>query len=240
VSATNYPGRVYMYSWPSTRSTFGYIGDLDNAEQAEPFLQSFLRLLMRDADIDEIDVLVHSMGSQPVLRALSALRAVFETQRQGTSRPKDIRIGQIILAAPDVAMPVFDQKIQRIAPFADRVTVYASAEDAALSVSRWLRGGPARTGTLNDNGEPVLIEIKNVHVIDATRAAAWWRLDQKLFGFGHDYFTQSPSVLADIREILKATGTGDRLTPKQRSSTRFSEVPFKNNTGGWVYWKLKD
>jgi len=240
VSATGYPGRVYLYSWPSAQSTLGYIADLDNAEQAEPFLQSFMKLLMRDADIDEIDILAHSMGSQSVLRAVSGLRGVFETQRQGRTRAKSIRIGQIIFAAPDVAMPVFDQKIHRIAPYADRVTVYASSADAALSVSRWLRSGAARTGLLNDNDEPLRVEIKNVHVIDATRSARWWRLDQKLFGFGHDYFRQSPAVLADIQEILKATGKGDSLTPKQRSSPRFDEVPFKDNAGGWVFWKLKE
>ena len=63
-SRTEYPGRVYMYSWPSAANMLGYIADMDNAEQAQPFLQSFLKVLMRDADIDDIDILVHSMGSQ--------------------------------------------------------------------------------------------------------------------------------------------------------------------------------
>ena len=135
-SATNYRGRIYMYSWPSAASTFRYIADMDNAEEAEPFLQSFLKLLMRDADIDDIDILVHSMGSQSALRALSSLRSVFETERQGAARPTKIRIGQIMFAAPDVARPVFDQKIRRIAPYADRVTVYASMTDAALLASK--------------------------------------------------------------------------------------------------------
>lgn len=240
VSATNYPGRVYMYSWPSARSTLGYIGDMDNAEQAEPFLQSFMRLLMRDADIDEIDVLVHSMGSQSVLRALSALRSVFETQRQGRSRPKDIRIGQIIFAAPDVAMPVFDQKIQRIAPFADRVTVFVSSTDAALLASTLLRSGASRMGELDGStGQPRLIEIKNVHIIDATGPERWWRLDRILFGQGHDYFAQSPAVLKDIRRILEAGGQGQLTTPKVRSGDLFDEVSFKDNKDGWVFWKLK-
>ena len=239
VAATDYPGRVYMYSWPSAARTLGYIGDMDNAEQAEPFLQSFMKLLMRDADIDEIDILVHSMGSQSVLRALSALRGVFETERQGTSRPKAIRIGQIMFAAPDVAMPVFDQKIRRIAPYADRVTVYASSTDSALLASKLLRSGASRMGELNNDGQPLLVEIKNVHLIDATGPERWWRLDRILFGQGHDYFRQSPGVLKDIQDILKATGKGDQFTPKQRSGTRFDEVPFKENKD-WSYWRLKE
>ena len=98
----------------------------------------------------------------------SALRSVFETERQGAARQQAIRIGQIMFAAPDVAMPVFDQKIRRIAPYADRVTVYASMTDAALLASKVLRSGAGRMGQLSDNKEPLLVEVENVHVIDAT------------------------------------------------------------------------
>ncbi len=244
VDATGYPGRVYMYSWPSAVSTFGYIGDLDNSEQAEPFLQSFMKLLMRDADIDEIDILVHSMGSQSVLRALSALRSVFETERQGDARERAIRIGQVIFAAPDVAMPVFDQKVRRIAPYASRVTVYASSTDAALLASKFLRSGASRTGELKDDGQPVLVEARNVHVIDATiTSGSWWRLD-RVFGYGHDYFRQSPAVLGDIKLILESIGRDDETkTPKQRSPDLYEEKAFKEaepRAEPWYYWKLKD
>jgi esterase/lipase superfamily enzyme len=241
-SATDYPGRVYMYSWPSAASMFGYIGDMDKAEQAEPFLQSFMKLLMRDADIDAVDILVHSMGSQSALRALSALRSVFETERQGAARQQAIRIGQIMFAAPDVAMPVFDQKIRRIAPYADRVTVYASMTDAALLASKVLRSGAGRMGQLNDNKEPLLVEVDNVHVIDATGKESWWRLDRIMSGYGHDYFLQSPGVLADIQKILKSIGKEDKTTPKQRSPDLFDEAPYSENTGNkkWSFWRLKE
>jgi esterase/lipase superfamily enzyme len=235
---TNYPGRVYMYCWPSAASTFGYLADMDQAEQAEPFLQSFLRLLMRDADIDAIDILVHSMGSQPALRALSALRSVFETERQGETRQQSIRIGQIMFAAPDVAMSVFDQKIRRISPYADRVTVYASMTDAALLASRVLRSGANRMGQLGDDGKPLLVEVENVHVIDATGPEHWWRLDWIMQGYGHDYFRQSPGVLKDIQGILRSIDKDDTKTPKERSPTEFEEVPFTDST--WHYWKLKE
>jgi esterase/lipase superfamily enzyme len=235
---TDYPGRVYMYSWPSAASTLGYIADMDQAEQAEPFLQSFMRLLMRDADIDAIDVIVHSMGSQSTLRALSALRSVFETQRIGETRQQTIRIGQIMFAAPDVAMPVFDQKIRRIAPYADRVTVYASTTDAALLASKVLRSGASRMGQLGDNGQPLLVEIKNVHVIDATGPERWWRLDRIMQGYGHDYFRQNAGVLNDIQRILSSIGKDDALTPKERSPTEFDEVLFENSR--WPFWRLKE
>jgi esterase/lipase superfamily enzyme len=238
-SATNYSGRIYVYSWPSAASTLNYIADMDNAEEAEPFLQSFMKLLMRDADIDDIDILVHSMGSQPVLRALSALRAVFETEREGAVRPTKIRIGQIMFAAPDVARPVFDQKIRRIAPYADRVTVYASMTDAALLASKVLRSGASRMGELNDDGKPLLVEVENVHVIDATGPERWWRLDRIWKGYGHDYFLQSEGVRDDIKRILASIGEDDTKTPSERSPEWFDKVPFKANKE-WFYWRLHD
>ena len=239
VAETDYPGRAYMYSWPSASSMFGYIDDMDKAEQAEPFLQSFMKLLMRDADIDAIDVLVHSMGSQSALRALSALRSVFETERQGAARRQAIRIGQIMFAAPDVAMPVFDQKIRRIAPYAQRVTVYASLTDAALLASKILRSGAGRMGQLNDGDQPLLVEVRNVHIINATGRESWWRLDRILSGYGHDYFLQSSGVLTDIQRILSSVGKDEITTPKQRSPDWFDELPYKENKD-WPFWRLKD
>jgi hypothetical protein len=238
VAETGYEGRVYMYSWPSAYSTFSYIQDLDNAEQAEPFFQSFMRMLMRDANIYDIDVLAHSMGSQTLVRAVSALRPIFETQRGAGRWARPIRIGQMVFAAPDVAMSVFDQKMHRIAPYAKRVTVYASSTDTALLASKLLRGGVPRVGDLLD-GEPIVVDIDNVHIIDASGKERWYRLDRVFTGYGHDYFSQEPAVLADIREILTARRGEDERRPDERSSSRFEKVPYKSAPGRF-YWRLKE
>jgi esterase/lipase superfamily enzyme len=232
----DYKGRVYMYSWPSAASTLRYISDMDNAEQAEPFLRSFMKLLLRDADIDYLDILVHSMGSQSVLRALSSLQSVFETERPGAVGSTKISIGQIMFAAPDVAGPLFDQKIRSIAPHANRVTVYASSTDAALLASQLLRGGAPRMGEVDSDGQPVLVEVKNVHVINATSPMSWWRF---LRGYGHDYFEQRGEVLSDIEEILQSSGDKEYLTPDARSPKLFEKVAFKGEKG-WFYWRLRD
>jgi esterase/lipase superfamily enzyme len=232
----DYKGRVYLYSWPSAVSTFRYISDMDNAEQAEPFLRSFMKLLLRDADIDYLDILVHSMGSQSALRALSSLQSVFETERRGTVGSTRISVGQIMFAAPDVAGPLFDQKIRHIAPHANRVTIYASATDAALLLSQLLRGGAPRMGEVDNDGQPQLVEVKNVHVINATTAMSWWRFVR---GYGHDYFEQRGEVQSDIKEILGSSGDKEYLTPDVRSPLLFERVAFKGNKE-WSYWRLRD
>jgi pimeloyl-ACP methyl ester carboxylesterase len=258
VADTDYKGRVYMYSWPSAVSTLGYFQDLDTAEQAEPFFQSFLRMLMRDANINQIDLLAHSMGSQSLLRAVSALRPIFETarterfmlasdrrlalerklalERRGMRTAGSIRVGQMIFAAPDVARSIFDQKINRIAPYADRITVYVSSTDLALSTSQLIRGGLPRMGELSD-GEPALIDNGKVHLIDATPKSQSWF--QRLFGggYGHDYLSQAMPVLEDIQDILKARRANDRSTPDERSSKRFEKVAYKGTTDKF-FWRL--
>ncbi len=93
-------------------------------------------------------------------------------------------------------------------------------------------------GQLNENGEPLLVEVRNVHVIDATGKESWWRLDRILSGYGHDYFLQSTGVRADIQRILRSVGKDDTTTPKQRSPD-FVEIPYSENKA-WPFWRLKD
>jgi hypothetical protein len=239
VAETGYKGRVYMYSWPSAESTARYVQDLDRAEQAEPYFQSFLRLLMRDANINEIDLLAHSMGSQTLLRAASALRPIFETTRVTPFGERKIRIGQLIFAAPDVDRSVFDQKLRRVAPYAKRVSIYVSSSDAALLASKLLRGGVPRVGEIERaGGDPIRIDLKNVHVIDATGRASWWRLDRILGGYGHDYLQQAKEVRDDIGELLKADRKTDRLNPSERDKAgqRFTRHEYAD-APGVSFWR---
>jgi alpha/beta hydrolase family protein DUF900 len=249
-----YEGRVYVYSWPSAQSQWSYIGDLDRAEQAEPYFQSFMRMLMRDANIREIDILAHSMGSQTLLRSLSALRSIFDTRRGGRlqkdegederdktwRRQGSIRIGQMIFAAPDVDRSVFDQKIRRIAPYAKRITVYVSSSDFALLASKTLRSGVPRVGQLDDNGKPIRVDLDNVHIIDATWKDAWYSwsgVKRLLSGYGHDYFSQAEPVLNDIKAILKASRDEEVMTPTERAPGVFTLKPY-NDGSGKSYWEL--
>ena len=245
VKDINFQGRAYLYSWPSRESLTGYFEDLDNSEQSEPFFQSFMRMLMRDAHIYEIDLIAHSMGSQSMLRAVSALRPIFDTERaggEGRSRKgklsSSIRIGQMIFAAPDVSRPVFGQKIDRIAPYADRVTVYVSSGDLALSASKLIRGGLPRMGELSDNGEPALVDNRKVHIIDATLNQSWYK---RYFGggYGHDYLSQAKPVLDDIKDILTGKRADDTQFPDERNAKRFQKRPYAG-TQGKFYWKLVD
>ena len=104
---------------------------------------------------------------------------------------------------------------------------------------RFCAAALAAVGQLNESGQPLLVEVRNVHVIDATGKESWWRLDRIMSGYGHDYFLQSPGVLADIQRILKSVGKDDITTPKQRSPEWFDEMPYNENKE-WPFWRLKE
>mgnify|MGYP003694543639 CR=1 FL=1 len=71
---------------------------------------------------------------------------------------------------------------------------------------------------------------------------AEWRLDRIMSGYGHDYFLQSPGVLADIQKILKSIGKEDKTTPSSGSPDLFDEAPYSENTGNGSgrFWRLKE
>ncbi len=93
---TGYPGLIYAYSWPTRASVFDYITDLDRAEQSEPYLEQFMATIMRaqrppreyGRGTPKLDIVVHSMGSQLVLRAARGTQGALDLKK---------RFGQVIL-----------------------------------------------------------------------------------------------------------------------------------------------
>lgn len=198
----NYNGRVYVFSWPSVETTARYFDDLDNAEQAEIQLQQFIRAILEDSNIQRLDVIAHSMGSQPTLRALGNLRALFD-QRRGTTPRGRLRLGQVIFASPDVSTPVFQAKISELVPFADRTTVYVSSADCALSLASNLRWGTPRAGYKPRGTNPMYAE--GVQVIDTTglRAGGRWWNPFSWCRRGHADFAEQPEVIKDLGVLFK-------------------------------------
>ncbi len=189
-AASGYPGRVYLFSWPSARSTTSYVADMDASEQSDPYLAAFIQSILLDAKITQLDVLAHSMGGQIFLRAFSRFRSSFDQVKQ-------VRFGTVIFAAPDVSQSVFKEKVNDISPYSFKkrgVSVYASSLDRVLLLSSYLRGGKPRAGDLSRDTK---FESDVVNVINATRPA-WW-CDPAQYSFlGHTYFSNNDAVLQDI------------------------------------------
>ena len=74
-AAADYSGYIYVFSWPSQSRYSGYAADMDYAEQAELYLQYFIKQIFAEPTGLEVDIIAHSMGAQILMRSMSALRA---------------------------------------------------------------------------------------------------------------------------------------------------------------------
>ncbi|MEQ8824834.1 MAG: alpha/beta hydrolase [Filomicrobium sp.] len=244
-AAANYPGRVYLFSWPSAESTSGYLWDMDMAERSEVHFSEFMRAIFREPEIRQVDIVAHSMGAQLLTRGLSDLKDLFYSRA-------DVKIRQVILAAPDVAVEVFANKIREIQSLVGGVIVYGSREDVPLWWSRWLRNGPKRLGRYipasqgsqaaeDDEGDGSAQEAlasalpNGIKVVDATRggnACNFWGYSPFDVSNSHTYFTREP-VATSLRRTLSRAARG-RSTDRTKSKEALPDREREAN----CWWKV--
>jgi len=120
---------------------------------------------------------------------------------------------EVVLTAPDIDAEVFRRDIvPAIVRTADRVTLYASSNDEALSSSKKIPGYPRAGDTGND-----LVVIPGIDTIDVST------IDTSLIG--HSYYGSNQTVLADLVDVLR-----DSKPAEQRRFLRTRSL------GQLMYW----
>ncbi|PQJ27007.1 hypothetical protein BSZ35_18590 [Salinibacter sp. 10B] len=195
-----FPGPVLFFSWPSRGTVTGYAHDEDNVEWSVPDMVSFLHLLTAQADIERVYFVAHSMGSRGGVRALSELMMVHGLEERR-------KVKEVILAAPDIDADVFvEQILPRLSAPDTRITIYASAQDNALSISRLFNGNERLGARALDLGE-------HVDFVDVSGAG-----DDML---GHAYFADSNHVIRDLyRLLIEGLGARERSLDAVQLSTQ--------------------
>ena len=163
--------------------------DRESSEQAEPYLREFLDMVIRDTGARSVSVIAHSMGNLPLLRVLQAL---------GPTMPADVRLNQIILAAPDVDRDVFANLAATIKKYGRGVTMYCSSNDFAMSMARRVAGGVPRAGDVSTDG-PVVVD--GIDTIDVSQTST------EYFALNHSTYAERNALLNDIGLLLQ---TGER------------------------------
>lgn len=177
-----FTGVPVLYSWPSRGGVLAYEEDANNARWTVPHFQEFLRRTLTASGAEEVHVIAHSMGNRVLTEALHG----FDT----TALPAGAaRLGNVVLAAPDVDADVFRQVAPALVRQARRTTLYASSRDRALALSRRLAGYP-RAG---QSGEGIVV-VKGVDTVDATA------LDTGLMS--HSYIGDHSSILSDVHAVI--------------------------------------
>ncbi len=194
-------GVPVSYSWPAGHGGIrGYTADRESGEFTIFHLKQSIRALASCPELKTINIIAHSRGTDVALTALRELH--IECQAAGVDTREAFKLGNIVLAAPDLDFEVVTQRVgaEGIFTVPERLTVYISPEDRAIGVSSWLfdsvrRIGKLRLTDLSPFQRKSLASVPGMEIVDA-RAK---RVDL----FGHSYFYQSPSVSSDLILILR-------------------------------------
>ena len=204
-------GVPVLYSWPSAGalSLEDYQGDRDRSFEAAPHLEAFLDILTEDLDIERINIIAHSMGNRVLTEALENYAQDYLERH---NRGGDLEF-RILLVAADVEREIFDEANGVFDNLDANVTIYTSDTDRALHVSN-LVNRKKRLGD-TDTNRPYIRTDQNYQTIDATVVTT------ELFGVGHNYYSDNPTILWDMMCTIGETLPQDRAL----EVARFGDEP---------------
>jgi esterase/lipase superfamily enzyme len=122
------------------------------------------------------------MGNRGLLRAIDRIASKAAVQAA-------VPFNQIVLAAADVDHDTFRNLAVAYQRVAKRTTMYVSAKDRAVGVSRWLHDYPRAGFT------PPILVVPGIDTINVSN------LD--LMGFGHGYVAEARDLLQDMHRLIR-------------------------------------
>ncbi len=210
VADARFGGVAVLFTWPSRSELFGYVSDKDSATASRDALQALLHDLGQTPGVGKIHVLAHSMGGWLTMEALRASSIAGDRTLSG-------HLGDVILASPDIDMDVFASQMTRIRPA--NVTVFATPNDKALSLSSALASSRQRLGALDASKPEDRAEIESLgaKVVDITAYA-----DADRF-ISHAVYADSPEVLKTIGATIAAPRAGEANTLSSIDATSYKD-----------------
>jgi esterase/lipase superfamily enzyme len=172
-----------LFSWPSRGHLFDYRLDLDNASFSRSDLADLLLMAASSPAVGEVVVLAHSMGAWVAVEALKQLAL-----KKGGIPPK---IGNLILASPDLDIGVFRRQVEEMGQRRPQITIFASQQDRALQLSQFIARGATRLGAIDLSREEYqeqLGGLSGITVIDISAVRANDRIN-------HDTYASSPEIV---------------------------------------------
>lgn len=202
-----FKGAPILYSWPAGGNVINYGGDAESVNWSMPHLKAFLKDIKRRAGVGRINLIAHSMGNRAMARCLKEMSA--------EGMDEDFGLRQIIMAAPDIDLREFLQIAEQINGTAERITLYASAKDKALILSKTLHSGYSRAGEAGEN----MVLVDGIDTIDASNVDTSF--------LKHSYFSEK-TVVSDICDLIP-----QGLAPALRNGLRAKRNAKRE------YWEFK-
>lgn len=184
------PAAPVLFTWASRGQLAQYVYDTNSATIARDALEHTIRLLFA-SDADQINILAHSMGNWVTIEAMRQIK-------MSDRLPHPSKLGQVILAAPDIDVDVFKSEMRTFGKPRKPFYIVLSKDDRALAVSNFIAGGRSRLGADSDVAElaamgAIVIDLSNLAADDPSN---------------HDKFAQLAAVAPELAAIL-AKGIGD-------------------------------
>jgi esterase/lipase superfamily enzyme len=176
-------GVAALYTWPAAGSLLDYGAAKESATIARDALGTLLHRLSEVPDVGRVHILAHSMG------AWLAMEALRENAISG-SPDLNGKLGDVMLAAPDIDLNVFRQQLARLVP--SHVFILVASNDRALSLSRTLAGDRQRLGALDPNNpsDRAALEELGVKAYDLSRESTGL--------IGHGTYADAPLAVRTI------------------------------------------
>jgi len=194
----------FAFAWPSHQNILYYLSGIDvrRALNSSASLQSLLVLLSEHTTAKHINILSYSAGGKVASKALFEMRQTFSNLDPSELKEK-FRLGSVVLAAADVSVDIFLERIPAISELAHQVVITVTDDDDVLKAAERFMGGTFRAGSSeSEKIEETFIVTKNlsnVEIIDVS-------IGKDVRGFdivGHHYWYRHPWMSSDIIFLMR-------------------------------------
>jgi esterase/lipase superfamily enzyme len=187
----NFSGVPVLFTWPSKSALLAYGADKESATASRDAYLKVLNEIAATPGVGRVHILAHSMGTWLTMETLR------EAALSGTPELNG-KLGQVLLAAPDIDLSVFRQQVSRLD--ASKFSVFVSKGDRALQLSAGLQGD-RRLGALDPGSsrDRELIDGLGVSVYDISAFSSGL--------IGHDNYANAPAVVSQIGATLNKAPT---------------------------------
>lgn len=189
VADGRFSGVPALFTWNSRGGLFNYESDKEAATVSRDALERLIVDLSHAPGVGRIHVLAHSMGAWLTMETLRGVA-------QSGHPDLDGKLGEVMLAAPDIDLNVFRQQVARVDP--RHVSVFVANNDRALSLSSRIAGDRPRLGAMNPNNPEDRAELDRLGV--AVHDISSFSTDF----VGHGAFAEAPDVVRTIGAQLTA------------------------------------
>jgi esterase/lipase superfamily enzyme len=194
VADGGFSGVPALFSWNSRGGLFNYESDKEAATVSRDALEKMILALARTPGVGRVHILAHSMGTWLTMETLRGIALSGHPDLDG-------RLGEVMLANPDIDLNVFRQQVARLDPH--HLSIFVANNDRALSLSSRIAGDRQRLGAM-DPSKP-----EDKESLDRLGVAVHDISSFSTDFIGHGAFAEAPDVVRKIGAHIAAPRAQD-------------------------------